>query len=183
MEKYRFLLSGSGGQGIITLSILLAEAAVLYEGLNAVQSQMYGPQARGGATRADVIISDSPIFFPKVLQPNILVALTDDAAAKYLNMIRPGGICLYDPDLLKPNVRVDARFKAIPMHEAVREKIGKSVVYNICVLGALATLTKTVTLKSLEKTLAGRFRKEQLPDNLKALRLGAELAAPLVDEA
>ena len=182
MEKYRFLLSGSGGQGIITLSILLAEAAVLHEGLNAVQSQMYGPQARGGSTRADVIISDTPIFYPKVSQPNILVALTADAAAKYLGLIRPGGICLYDPGLLTPNVRVDARFKAIPMHAAVLEKIGKPVVYNICVLGALATVTKTVSLKSLEKTLAGRFRAAQLPDNLEALYLGAQLAAPFVDE-
>ena len=66
MEKYRFLLSGSGGQGVITMAILLAEAAVLYEGLTAVQSQAYGPEARGGATRSDVIVSDGPIYFPKV---------------------------------------------------------------------------------------------------------------------
>ena len=182
MEKYRFLLSGSGGQGIITMSILLAEAAVLHEGLTAVQSQAYGPQARGETTRANVIISDSPIFFPKVLRPNILVALTHEAAAKYLGMIRPGGICLYDPNLLTPNVRVDARFKPVPMFEAVREHIGKPVVYNICVLGALATVTNTVSLKSLEKALAARFNERQLPDNLKALRLGAELAAPFMDE-
>ena len=69
MEKYRFLLSGSGGQGIITMAILLAEAAVLYEGLVAVQSQSYGPEARGGATRSDVIISNSEIYFPKVISP------------------------------------------------------------------------------------------------------------------
>ena len=82
MERYRFLLSGSGGQGIITMAILLAEAAVLHEGLVAVQSQSYGPEARGGATRSDVIISDSEIYFPKVNQPNVLVALTDEAAGK-----------------------------------------------------------------------------------------------------
>ncbi len=182
MERHRFLLSGSGGQGIITLSILLAEAAVLHEGLTAVQSQVYGPQARGGATRADVIISDSAIFFPKVLRPNILVALTNEAAAKYLGLIRPGGICLYDPDLVTPNVRVDARFKAIPMFAAVRERIGKPVVYNICVLGALAAVTRTVGMESLEKTLAARFDARQLPDNMKALRLGAELAGEFAEE-
>ena len=69
MEKYRFLLSGSGGQGIITMAILLAEAAVLYEGLVAVQSQSYGPEARGGATRSDVIISNSEIYFPRLISP------------------------------------------------------------------------------------------------------------------
>ena len=73
MERFRILFSGSGGQGVITASILIAEAAVLLEGLNAVQSQVYGPEARGGATRADVIVSDSPILFPKVNQPNVLV--------------------------------------------------------------------------------------------------------------
>ena len=92
MEKYRFLLSGSGGQGVITMAILLAEAAVLYEGLTAVQSQAYGPEARGGATRSDVIVSDGPIYFPKVTQPNILVALNQASFIKYQSAIRPGGI-------------------------------------------------------------------------------------------
>ena len=73
MERSRLVFSGSGGQGVITAAIILAEAAVLHEGLNAVQAQSYGPEARGGATRSDIIISDSEILFPKVTQPNILV--------------------------------------------------------------------------------------------------------------
>ena len=83
----RFLLSGSGGQGVITMAILLAEAAVKYEGLVAVQSQSYGPEARGGATRSDVILSHKAIYYPKVEQPNILVALTDAAPAGCASMI------------------------------------------------------------------------------------------------
>ena len=90
MEKFRFLLSGSGGQGVITMAILLAEAAVLYEGRVAVQSQSYGPEARGGATRSDVIIADEPILFPKVSQPNVLVTLTNEAAGKSANGCAPG---------------------------------------------------------------------------------------------
>ncbi|MCK5203221.1 MAG: 2-oxoacid:acceptor oxidoreductase family protein, partial [Desulfobacterales bacterium] len=69
MEKCRVVFSGSGGQGVITAAIVLAEAAVLYDNLNAVQSQFYGPEARGGATRSDIIISDSVIHYPKVIQP------------------------------------------------------------------------------------------------------------------
>ncbi|WP_302548726.1 2-oxoacid:acceptor oxidoreductase family protein, partial [uncultured Desulfovibrio sp.] len=121
MERYRFLLSGSGGQGIITMAILLAEAAALYEGLVAVQSQSYGPEARGGATRSDVIIADSEIFFPKVNQPNVLVALTDESATKYLPLIRPGGMCLYDSDLVHPSARSDARRVGLPLFHAVKE--------------------------------------------------------------
>ena len=92
MEKYRFLLSGSGGQGIITMAILLAEAAAIYEGLTAVQSQVYGPEARGGATRSDVIVSDSAILFPKVTQPGVLVALNQSSFMKYGNLA-PAGCC------------------------------------------------------------------------------------------
>ena len=73
MERFRLVFSGSGGQGVITASIILAESAVLYENLNAVQSQIYGPAARGGAARSDVLISDRQINFPKVTHPNVLV--------------------------------------------------------------------------------------------------------------
>ena len=97
-----FLLSGSGGQGVITMAILLAQAAALYENRLAVQSQSYGPEARGGATRSDVIISDEPIMFPKVIYPHVLVSLTNQSCGKYLPLIRPNGIFLYDTGLVQP---------------------------------------------------------------------------------
>ena len=96
MEKYRMVFSGAGGQGVITAAIMIAEAAALYEGLTAVQSQSYGAEARGGATRSDVIISEKPILFPKVTQPNVLVCLTQQAYDKFSTIIRPGGLLLTD---------------------------------------------------------------------------------------
>lgn len=174
-------MSGSGGQGVITMAILLAEAAVLHEGLNAVQSQSYGPEARGGATRSDVIVSDGAIYFPKVIQPNYLVALTNEAAVKYLPLIRPGGLCLYDSDLVQPDARVDARRKGLPMFQAVMDTLGKPVAFNICVLGALAILTGVVQLESLEKVLEKRFPKQHHDNNKTALHLGAEMARPYAD--
>ena len=90
MERCRMVFSGSGGQGVTTAAIILAEAAVLYEELIAVQSQSYGPEARGGSTRTDVIIADSQIYFPKVTQPNVLVCLTQEAYNKFYPIIRPG---------------------------------------------------------------------------------------------
>ena len=89
MERCRMVFSGSGGQGVITASIILAEAAVLYENLTAVQSQSYGAEARGGATRSDVIVSESIIHFPKVIQPNVLVCLTQVAYGKFYPIVRP----------------------------------------------------------------------------------------------
>ena len=182
MEKYRFLMSGSGGQGVITMAILLAEAAALYEGRNAVQSQSYGPEARGGATRSDVIVSDGPIYYPKVSQPNYLVALTNESMSKYLPLIRPGGLYLYDSDLVSPDLRIDARRKGLPMFQAVMDTLGKPVAFNICVLGALAVLTGVVSLKALEKVLESRFPSVHHENNRKALHLGADMAKPVMDE-
>ena len=101
MERCRMVFSGSGGQGVITASIIFAEAAVLYENLNAVQSQSYGAEARGGSTRSDVIISDSKIDYPKVIQPNVLICLTQEAYNKFYQIIRPGGLLITDTRFVK----------------------------------------------------------------------------------
>ena len=176
MEKFRFLLSGAGGQGIISMGVILAEAAVLHDGLNAVQTQSYGPEARGGATRSDVIISDAPIHFPKVLQPNVLLALTSEAAAKYLPLARPGALVLYDPELVRLDLHTDARLNGLPMRRATLEALGSVGAFNITVLGALAVLTGAVRLESLEKVLKTHFRAAYHDANSAALRLGARLA-------
>ena len=96
MNRVRLVFSGSGGQGVITAAIILAEAAVIHEGKNATQSQSYGAAARGGSTRSDIIISETEIDFPEVMQPNILVCLTQDSYNTYSSIIRPGGILLTD---------------------------------------------------------------------------------------
>ncbi len=181
MNTLRFLLSGSGGQGVISMAILLAEAAPIYGGHNAVQSQSFGPEARGGATRSDVIICDGPIYYPKVNQPNYLVALTNEAMSKYLPLIRPGGMVLYDSDLVNVDPRVDALRKPLPMYQAVMDTIGKAQALNVVVLGALITLTKAISLKAAESVLQHRFPPTFFANNQKALNLGAELAKPLSD--
>ncbi len=115
MERCRLVFSGSGGQGVITAAIILAESAVLHENLTAVQSQSYGPEARGGATRSDVIISDAEIRFPKVIQPNVLVCLTQEAYNKFFPIIRPGGLLVTDPRYVEASRKIDARQREIPM--------------------------------------------------------------------
>lgn len=176
MEKYRFLLSGAGGQGVITMAILLAEAAVLYEGLTAVQSQAYGPEARGGATRSDVIISDGSIHFPKVTQPNVLVALNQASFLKYRAAIRPGGMLITDSRLVTVDGKLDVRHVPLPLHETVLAKLGGAQAFNICALGAVAALTGVVRTASLEQGLERRFPPAFHESNLRALRLGEGLA-------
>lgn len=175
MEKCRLVFSGAGGQGVITSAIVLAEAAVLYENLNATQAQSYGPEARGGATRSDVIIATSDIRYPKVIQPNVLVCLTQEAYTKFYSIIRPGGLLLTESRFVKNSSKVDARQIELPMYETVMEQIGKPIVFNICMLGAVIGLTQLVQPESIMKVLETRIPQEYLEMNRKALELGMGL--------
>jgi len=177
MERCRFVFSGSGGQGVITAAIILAEAAALHENLNAVQTQTYGAAARGGATRSDVIISDSEIWFPKVVQPNVLVCLTQEAYNEYSSIIRPGGLLIADSRYVQTGRKVDAVQKALPIYQTVLEKIGKTIVFNICMLGVVTALTKVVRPESIMKAITARIPEHSLEVNKKALDLGLELGA------
>jgi 2-oxoglutarate ferredoxin oxidoreductase subunit gamma len=177
MERCRLVFSGSGGQGIITASIILAEAAVLYENLNAVQSQSYGPEARGGATRSDVIIDDTKINFPKVVQPNVLICLTQQAYNKFNPIIRPGGLLFTDSRFVQTERKVDARQIELPLYEAVMEKIGKPVVFNMCMLGSVIGVTALVRPESIMRVLEARIPPDFLEMNRKALDTGLSLAA------
>jgi 2-oxoglutarate ferredoxin oxidoreductase subunit gamma len=176
MEKCRLVFSGSGGQGVITAAIILAEAAVLYENLNAVQSQVYGPAARGGATRSDIIISDSEIHYPKVIQPNVLVCLTQEAYNKFYPIIRPGGLLITDTRYVKIQRKVDAQQKELPIYRTVMEHIGKPIVFNICMLGAVIRMTEVVKSESVVKVLTDRIPSGFLEMNRKALDLGMKMA-------
>jgi 2-oxoglutarate ferredoxin oxidoreductase subunit gamma len=169
------VFSGSGGQGVITAAIILAEAAVLYDNLIAVQSQAYGPEARGGATRSDVIISENTINYPKVIQPNVLVCLTQEAYNKFYTIIRPGGLLMTDSRYVKIQRKADAKQRELPIYATVMEEIGKPIVFNICMLGALLALTDLVQPESVMKVIKTRIPKGFLELNQKALDIGLKL--------
>ncbi len=177
MKRTRLVFSGSGGQGVITAAIIFAEAAVIYEGLNATQSQSYGAAARGGATRSDIILSDSEIGFPNITQPNILVCLTQTAYNTYSPIIRPGGTLITDSRYVTLAKKVDAKQLELPMYENVMDKIGKPIVFNICVLGALTGLTGMLKPASLLKTIAARVPKSFIQMNTEAFEIGLEMGA------
>jgi 2-oxoglutarate ferredoxin oxidoreductase subunit gamma len=172
------VFSGSGGQGVITAAIIFAEAAVIHEGLEATQSQAYGAAARGGATRTDIIIAEEEINYPKVIQPNVLVCLTQDAYTSYATIIRPGGLLLTDARFVQTARKVDARQVELPMYQQVMETIGKPIVFNICMLGAVVALTELVRPESIMKVLEQRIPAGFVEMNRQALELGIELAEP-----
>jgi len=177
MEKCRMVFSGSGGQGVITAAIVLAEAAVLYENLNAVQSQVYGPEARGGATRSDVILSEEEIDYPKVIQPNVLICLTQEAYNTYSHIIQPGGLLITDSRYVQLQRKVDARQRAYPMYQTVMEHIGRPIVLNICMLGVVIAQVDMVKPESVLKVLKERLPEHAFALNQKAMQLGLELGS------
>lgn len=173
--RQRIVFSGSGGQGVITAAIILAEAAVMHEGLNATQSQSYGAAARGGATRSDIIISAEDIYFPEVTQPNILVCLTQEAYNSFSSIVRPGGLLLTDSRYVVTTKKVDARQIELPMYETVMDKIGKPIVFNILVLGALIGIVEIIKPESIMAVITERVPKDFVSMNNRALDLGLVL--------
>ena len=175
MERSRLVFSGSGGQGVITAAIILAKAAVIFENKHAIQSQSYGAAARGGSTRSDVIIDDAEIYFPKVTQPNILISLTQESYNTFAPIIRPGGLLLVDSKYVTIEKKVAARHIALPMFDTVIKKIGKPIVFNICMLGTLIGISELINPKSIIQVLERTIPEEFMEMNKKALALGLEM--------
>jgi 2-oxoglutarate ferredoxin oxidoreductase subunit gamma len=177
MKRTRLVFSGSGGQGVITAAIILAEAAVIIEGMNATQSQSYGAAARGGSTRTDIIISNEEINFPGVTSPNILVCLTQEAYNEYASIIRPGGLLLTDSRSVKTAKKTDAKHIQLPLYDTVVDRIGKPIVYNILMLGALIGITDIVGPTSVFEMLKKRVPADFIGLNQRALDLGLALGS------
>jgi 2-oxoglutarate ferredoxin oxidoreductase subunit gamma len=173
--RTEFRLSGSGGQGLLLAGIVLAEAAIL-DDKNAVQTQSYGPEARGGSSKAEVVISEADIDYPKATDPDYLLALTADAYKTY-GSVQGKGVIIVDS-----SITLDAAIKAktipVPILETTK-KIGKSIVTNIVALGVIAGLSGIVKRETLEKAVLARVPKGTEELNVSALKAGFELASQI----
>jgi 2-oxoglutarate ferredoxin oxidoreductase subunit gamma len=175
MSQMEIRLGGSGGQGLILGGIILAEAAIL-DGKNAVQSQSYGPEARGGASKAEVIISDNGIDFPKVNQADVLLVLTQEAYEKYIGGLKEDGLLIADQQV---SIGEDLSYRVfhLPIIETASKKLGRSMVANIVALGVIQAATDVVEKESLQQAVLGRVPKGTEELNGKALLEGYALAA------
>jgi 2-oxoglutarate ferredoxin oxidoreductase subunit gamma len=177
--RYEIRLSGEGGQGLVLAGKVLAEAAAIYDGRNATQSQSYGPEARGGASRSEVIISDEDIDYPKAVNIDLLLALTQEACDKYWHDLKNDGILIVDSSVVKKLPPGKFRILSLPIIESAREKVGRALVANVVALGIITELSGVVTPKSIESAVMARVPKGTEELNLKALKTGFEMAKPL----
>lgn len=174
MTTQELRLTGSGGQGLILAGIILAEAA-LYDGKNVVQSQSYGPEARGGASKAEIIISEDSINYPKVDKCDIMLALTQDAYDKYIGSLKSGGTLVIDSSIKVIDSHDEVSTYVLPILNTATDKIGKPMVANIVALGSIHGLTKIVSKESLTEAVLGRVPRGTRKLNQQALEEGINL--------
>jgi 2-oxoglutarate ferredoxin oxidoreductase subunit gamma len=167
--------SGFGGQGIILSAVIIGRAAVMYDNKFAVQTQVYGPEARGGASMSAVIIDDDPILYPKVSVPDIYVIMSQEGFEKYGVDAKDDAIMLIDATLV--HSRPKCRCIEIPATRQAKEVLKKDIVANIVMLGALVAATHVVSETSLEKAILDSVPKGTEALNQKAMKMGFELAA------
>lgn len=172
-KEIRF--SGSGGQGLILAGIILARAAAL-EGYKVTQTQSYGPESRGGSSRADVVISNTEIYFPEAQHFDYLVALTQQAADKYIYDLKDDGLLIIDSGLVKNLGMTINNLVEQELTEICLEKLGSVLPMNIVSLSCLVRLSKLVTEKNLELAIRDSLKPSLIDLNLKAMKLGFEIA-------
>ena len=173
-DRYEIRFSGMGGQGIITAAVIFAEAAALYESKYVCQTQSYGPEARGGRCRAEVVISTREIDYPQATQLDMLLAMSQAACDAYFYDFKPNGLLIIDSTFVDqvPTSRV----VAIPFTKIARENIGKVQVANMVALGAVGHFCEAVALKSIEKALLSRVPKGTKGINRQAFYAGVKAA-------
>lgn len=173
INKFEMRFAGAGGQGIILAGIILAEA-VLLDGKNCVETQSYGPEARGGASKSEVIISNDIIDYPKVQKPDILAVLSQKAYNMYKNDLKNDGIIITDSSINVDDNTMNKVF-SLPIIETAKNKVGSLFTANIVLLGVVAELTNIVSQESLMKAIIQKVPKDTEKLNKIALEAGYNL--------
>jgi 2-oxoglutarate ferredoxin oxidoreductase subunit gamma len=169
-KRTEIRLAGEGGQGMILAGIILAEAAAIYDGKQVTQTQSYGPEARGGASRSEVVIADGEIDHPEVLSADVVVALSQEAYKKFARTVKASGLLIVDEDRVETSSGFDGI--KIPIARLAQETTGKAITANTVALGALVGLTNVVSREAIEKAVIARAPKGTEEMNRKALQAG-----------
>ena len=176
-SRFEIRLAGSGGQGLVLAGVILAEAAGIYEGKFVCQTQSYGPEARGGACKAEVVISDAEIDYPKAIRPDVILALNQKSLDAYLGDLKAEGVLLVDADLVQEVPETGAL--SIPFTRLAREA-GRELVANIVALGALAAITGAVSPEALKAAVLARVPAGSRELNERALEAGLAAGAKIM---
>ncbi len=173
-DRYEIRLSGSGGQGLVLAGVMIAEAVGVYEGKNVAQTQSYGPEARGGTSRSDLVISENEIYYPKTSNLDLLLALTQEAADKYYTHLRDDGIMVVDSEIVRqlPPFR---KIYSLPFTRTAREKVGNEIVANVISAASLVIVSGICKTDSFLNAVLNRAPRGTESKNKLACELGFEM--------
>lgn len=174
-DRFEVRLAGTGGQGMILAGIILAEAAAIGAGKNVAQTQSYGPEARGGASKAEVILSDGEIDFPKVLKADLLLAMSQEACDKYGHEVKSDGWLIVDQDAVK-RTPAHPRLVRAPITRTAEEHTDRRITANIVGLGIIIGLTGVVPREAVAQAVERRAPPGTKEINHQALMAGFEIA-------
>jgi 2-oxoglutarate ferredoxin oxidoreductase subunit gamma len=174
MRLTEIRIAGFGGQGVILSAIVLGKAASIYENGFATMTQNFGPEARGGACSAQLVISDSPVLYPYVTRPDIMVVMSQEAYNRFAPELKPGGMLIIEEDLVRvSNLNVDKKVYAIPATRFA-EELGKRMVLNSVMVGFLTAVTKLLSPDAVRKAVADSVPPSFRELNIKAFDKGFE---------
>lgn len=171
MKREEIVLGGFGGQGIILAGYIMGKAASLFDKKSATQTQDYGPEARGGACRAQVIICDDKISYPYVDRPTVLAVMSQEAYTTYSAGMTPDTLLLIDEELVKPTKSKNTKLFAIPATRIAQE-LGRVAVANIVMLGFITAIAKVVSVEAMKKAVLDSVPKGTEELNMKAFDRG-----------
>jgi len=174
--------SGFGGQGIIKSGTLIGKAASLFDNKHGTLTQSFGPEARGGACSAQVVVDDVPVLYPYIDEPDILVSMSQEAYEKFVMELKPDGILLTDSDLVKPKtIREDVRMYSIPSTR-IAEDMGNRIFANVVMVGFFTAITKVVSQESMKRALPGAVPDRFIDINIQAFQKGYDYGLELIEK-
>jgi 2-oxoglutarate ferredoxin oxidoreductase subunit gamma len=174
MNRREVRLSGFGGQGIVLAGNILGKAAAIYDGGHATFTQSYGPEARGGACAAEVVIDSQPVHYPHIVDPEMLVVMSQGAYNRYVPNFRPDGLLISDSDLVELDERVGERRVLTVPATRIAEDVGRRIVANIVMLGFLTAVTDLVSVDAMRKAVLTSIPKGTEAMNSQAFQAGLE---------
>ena len=174
MRLTEIRIAGFGGQGVILSAIVLGKAGSIYENGFATMTQNFGPEARGGACSAQLVLSDSPVLYPYVTRPDIMVIMSQEAYNRFAPELKPGGTLIVEEDLVRvSDLKGDPKVYAIPATRFA-EELGKRMVLNSVMVGFFTAVTKLLTADAVRKAVTDSVPPSSRELNLKAFDKGYE---------
>lgn len=179
MQLTEIRVAGFGGQGVILSAILLGKAASIYQGAFATMTQNFGPEARGGACSAQLVLSDSPVLYPYITRPDILVVMSQEAYVRFAPELKNGGILIVEQDMVRvSDLDVSGLDKEIQVYSIpatrIAEELGKRMVLNSVMVGFFTAVTKLLTADAVRKAVADSVPPSFVALNMKAFGKGFE---------